>query len=149
MMAGAGWLFFRWAWGQPEPGELGFFYDVSAHKLFTGPRQSPPPIRGVDGPEEDGFRAVVISTTGHPMDKGSWKVAYLERFSPELKEASRTAQRTGGELSMGRQAMQSHRFVRFLEDTEWHPMDSPEAEVILNSWAAPGTNGVVPILCTP
>ncbi len=130
-------------------GELGFFYDVSAARIFTGPRDAPPPIRGVDGSAEDAFRAVVVSATGKPSDRSSWKVAYLERFSPELKEKMLAAQRAGEALAMGRMEMQNHRFVRRVDDREWQAMSSPEAEAILSEWTRLGSNGATPVLCTP
>ncbi|MCC6231892.1 MAG: hypothetical protein IT580_04570 [Verrucomicrobiales bacterium] len=136
------------SWRQPA-GELGFFYDVSAARIFSGPRTAPPPIRGVDGPDEDAFRAVVVSTSGRPADRSTWKVAYLEKFSPELKERTATAQRSGESLAMGRMEVQAHRFVRRLDETTWHPMSSEEAEVILSEWTKLGTEGAVPVLCTP
>lgn len=131
------------------PGEKGFFYDVSAGKIFVGPRTAAPPIRGVDGPDEDGYRAVVISPTGRPGDRASWTVAYLEKFSPELKAKTEAAQASGEALAMGRMEAQAHRWVRRVTDTEWFRMDSPEGEAILSGWARPGPEGVTPVLCTP
>lgn len=149
LLAAAGYLLFRQTLGRTDPGELGFFYDASAARIFTGPREAPPPIRGVDGPEEDGYRAVVISAAGKPADRATWQVAYLEKFSPELQERMRAAQRAGEALSMGRMASQGHRWVRRVNDTEWHAMDSPEGEAILSAWARPGPDGRTPVLCTP
>ena len=137
------------AWSRKPAGELGFFYDVSAARIFTGPREAPPPIRGVDGPDEDAFRAVVVSVTGKPAERASWKVAYLEKFSAELKEKMLVAQRSGEALAMGRMEMQAHRFVRRVQDEAWHPMSSAEAEVILSEWTTLGTGGATPVLCTP
>lgn len=145
----AGYLVFRQTFGRKAAGELGFFYDASAGRIFTGPRDAPPPIRGVDGPEEDGFRAVVLSTTGKPADRKSWQVAYLEKFSPELREKTREAQRTGEALAMGRMVSQGHRFVRRVEDSAWHALDTPEGEAISTAWARPGPEGITPVLCTP
>ena len=149
LVLGSGYLLFSRTLGRKDPGELGFFYDVSAKRIFTAPRDTPPPVRGVDGPEEDGFRAVVISSTGRPADRKTWKVAYLEKFSPELRQRMQTAQRTQGTLEMGRLESQTHRFVRLLEGSEWHALNTPEAETILNSWAQPGPDGVTPALCSP
>lgn len=145
----AGWFLFRQVWGRPAPGEKGFFYDVSAKKIFLANRDAVPPIRGVDGPEEDGFRAVVYSPTGHPADKRTWKVAYLERCTPELKAKMEAAQKSGEALAMGRVEAQSHRLVRRLEDSEWLPMSAPGVETILNGWATPGPDGATPTLCAP
>lgn len=151
LLAAAGYLLYRQTLGRKDPGELGFFYDVSAGRIFTASRIAPPPIRGTDGPDEDGFRAVVISTTGKPADRASWKVAYLEKFSPELRQRTLEAQRSGESLTMGRMELQGHRFVRRVEDGDaaWHAMNTPEGEAIASAWATPGPEGITPVLCTP
>lgn len=149
LVVAAGLYLWRQIRGGPAPGERGFFYDESAKTLFYGARTAVPPIRGVDGPEEDGFRAVVYSASGNPADKTSWRVAYVEKCSPELKTKMEAAQKTGEALAMGRVESQGHRFVRRLEDAEWRPMTAPDIETVLNAWAVPGTNGITPVLCTP
>ncbi|MBX3748057.1 MAG: hypothetical protein KF833_22340 [Verrucomicrobiae bacterium] len=138
------------AWrAQSDPAEKGFFYDLSAQRIFIGPRDAAPPIRGVDGPVEDGFRALVISRTGRPEDRRSWEVAYLETFTPELKRRTGQAQAAGEALSMGRLEAQTHRLVRRLSDTDWHPIASPKGEIIVQEWAKPGPDGRTPVVCTP
>jgi len=126
-----------------------FFYDLSQKKLFTGPRQAIPPIRGLDDDQEDAVRAVVISTTGDPKDRSSWKIAYLERYSDELKQQMEKAQATGNPPPMGRRLAQAHRFVRRENDTAWYPMSSDEAAAILAEWLAAGPNGGRAVICTP
>ncbi len=149
LLAGAGFAVYRAGWGGASAGELGFFYDPSAARIFTGPRDAPPPIRGVDGPEEDGFRALVYSATGRPGDRSSWKVGYLEKFSPELRQQVTDARARGEALAMGRAQMQAQRFVRRVTDTAWHPMTWPEGEQIVTAWATPGGEGVTLVVCTP
>jgi hypothetical protein len=126
-----------------------FFYDLSEGKLFTAGRTRVPPIQGVNDPEEDAVRAVVVSPTGRPEDKTSWKIAYLEKYSPELKQQMEEAQRTGGSPSMSRSQALAHRFVRRLTDSDWHPMNSPEAELIVTEWATPTESGLTPVICAP
>ena len=145
----AGFLVFRQISTRSAPGERGFFYDVSAQRIFTAARTAVPPIRGVDGPDLDGFRAVVFSATGKPQDRSSWRVAYLEKCTPELKRKMEEAQAAGTALAMGRVEAQNHRLVRRLTDTDWVPMSDPAADAILNSWATPGPDGITPVLCTP
>lgn len=149
LLGASGYLLFSRTLGRKDPGELGFFYDLSARRIFTDRRDAPPPIRGVDGPEEDGYRAVVVSRTGKPADRKSWEVAYLEKFSPELKQRMEAAQKTQGTLEMGRVESQAHRFVRRLDDPEWHALSTPTGENILGAWAVPGPDGTMPALCTP
>ena len=151
LFVAASWFAVRQFIRSRPPGELAFFYDVSARRVFTASRNALPPIRGVDGPEEDAFRALVISTNGQPADRRSWHVAYLEKFSPELKQKMAAAQGSGDALAMGRLESQRHRFLRRPADpdTAWHSMDSAEGEAILNGWARPGPNGITPVVCTP
>jgi hypothetical protein len=149
LVLAAGLYLWRQLWGTAAPGERGFFYDESAKKLFVAARTAVPPIRGIDGPAEDGFRAVVYSVTGDPTDQASWRVAYVEKCSPDLKAKMEAAQQSGESLPMGRMEAQSHRFVRRPDETEWRPMTAPDIELILNAWAVPGPDGKTPVLCTP
>lgn len=149
LVLAAGLYLWRQVAGSPAAGERGFFYDESAKTLFYASRNAVPPIKGIDGPAEDGFRAVVYSATGDPKDKNSWKVAYLEKCSPELKTKMEAAQKSGEALTMGRMESQAHRFVRRVDETEWRPMTAPDIESVLNAWAVPGPDGKTPVLCTP
>ncbi|MEW6158492.1 MAG: hypothetical protein AB1813_13750 [Verrucomicrobiota bacterium] len=126
-----------------------FFYDLSEKKLFTGVSTLVPPIKGLNDAEEDAVRAIVISTNGKPEDKSSWKIAYLEMYSPELKQQFERAQREGGSPELSRAQAQNHRFVRRLEDREWYPMSSNEASLILNEWLTAGPGGEPAVICTP
>src|SRR2546422_7302251 len=112
-------------------------------------RTAVPPIKGIKGAQEAAVRAVVISTTGDPKDKSSWKVAYLEKYSPELKKQMETAQANGNSPQMGRTEAQAHRFVKRMADSKWFPMDSPQGEAIVSDWATPGPDGVTPVVCAP
>lgn len=129
--------------------DKGFFYDLSERKLYVGSRTAVPPIKGTDGRDEDGMRAVVISTNGTPEDEKSWTVAYLEKYSSALKQQMENAQKTGQPPALGRAGALEHRFVRRLSDETWYPMSSPEAERIVSDWATPGPNGVTPVVCSP
>jgi hypothetical protein len=149
MLALAAVILWRYGRGREGVAEQAFFYDLSRQKLFLGPRTAVPPIRGIDGPEEDGVRAVVISTNGKPEDKASRTIAYLEMYSPELKRQMEHAQRTGTSPEMGRGLAQAHRFVRRLSDQDWFPLNSPEGERIVTEWARPGPNGITPVVYGP
>lgn len=130
-------------------GEQAYFYDLSERKLFVAPRDSIPPIRGVNDATEDGVRAVVISRTGKPDDRASHVVAYLETCAPELKRALEEARRQGTAPALGRSEAQSLRRVRRPAEADWHPLDSPEGDRIVTEWAVPGPDGVTPVVCTP
>jgi hypothetical protein len=149
LLAAAGALLWRFSLRTASGTGRAFFYDLSLKKLFAAPRTAIPPIQGLDDPEPDAVRAVVVSTTGHPENKSSWKIAYLEVYSPVLKRQMEAAQAAGTSPAMGRAEAQHHRFVRRLADTAWSPISSPEAERILTEWTVPGTNGITPVVCTP
>lgn len=141
-----------WIWlGDGDPGvvDQDFFYDLSEEKLFTAPRTSVPPIVGLNDATEDAVRAVVISVTGNPRDKKSHQIAYLEKYTPELKRQFEEAQRSGNPPTMGRGAAQHQRLVRRLHEPVWHSIASAEGEKIVTEWARPGPNGVMPVVCAP
>ncbi len=129
--------------------EKALFYDLSEQKLFTGPRNKVPPIRGIHGAEEDAVRAVVFSTNGNAADKRSWKIAYLEKYSAEAKRQLERAQAGGLPPELSRTEILAHRFVKRLSDAQWFSMRTPEAELIVSEWAVPGPGGVTPVVCTP
>jgi hypothetical protein len=142
---------FLWRFWQSDRGisDKAFFYDLSERKLFTGPRTAVPPIKGLNDEELDAVRAVVISTNGKPEKKSTWTIAYLERYSPELKREMEEAQRTGSSPGMGRALAQTHRFVQRVGDAEWFSLASPEGERIVTDWTAAGPDGTVPVVCAP
>ncbi len=129
--------------------EKAFFYDLSEQKLFTAARNKIPPIKGLHGADEDAVRAVVVSTNGNAADRHSWKIAYLEKYSAEAKRQMERAQTGGAPPELSRTEMLAHRFVKRLSDTQWFPMHTPEAEVIVTEWAVPGSDGVTPVVCAP
>lgn len=146
LFAGAGWWWIR---GRSGNGDRVYFYDLSAKKLFTVPRTTVPPIPGIEGPEMDGVRAVVISTNGNPKDPSARRVAYLEMYSPELKQQMEAAQAGGPPPAMGRAAAQDQRFVRRVDSPQWYPMSSPEAEQIVGEWLTAGPGGGPALICNP
>jgi len=133
----------------PGSSDLTFFYDESEGRLFTAPRTAVPPIRGLNDDQPDAVRAVVISTNGNPRDRRARTIAYLERYSPELKRQMEAAQATGASPEMGRELAQAHRFVRRLQDSRWYPLTSPMAERIVSEWLTAGPNGQPAVICTP
>jgi len=125
-----------------------YFYDESAGKLFTAPQNAVPPIAGVDGPGADGMRALVFSPTG---DCGKdQQIAYLEKYSAELKGQFEAAQARPGEdlPRMSRGAAQGHTFVRRVKEANWHTMDSEEGGRIVGEWRTENA-GRDPVICVP
>jgi hypothetical protein len=149
LLAGAGAIF----WSTRDVGsgvaEKDFFYDLSERKLFVASRDHLPPIRGLNDDVADAVRAVVVSDTGKPRDKGSHRIAYLEMYSPEWKQQVERARQTGEPPALGRSEAAWHRLVRRVDEETWHRMASAEGERIVTEWATPGPGGIVPVICSP
>jgi hypothetical protein len=125
-----------------------YFYDISQKKLFSAPRESLPPMRGLDNADEDAVRAVVIAVNGNPKDKASRKIAYLEKYAPELKDHLAKV-RDGKAQALPRGSRDSYRFIKRVDDLEWKPINTPEGEKILGEWNVPGPDGKYPVVCVP
>jgi hypothetical protein len=150
----AGWRFVEFLRSRGHPDELAFFYDLSEKRLFTAARTNVPPIQGLNDAMADAVRAVVISTSGDPADSRSRRIAYLEKYAPELKGQIEGMQSPTGEGSpagarIGRGAAQMFTFVRRIEDEHWHAVNTPEAEQIMTEWQRPDRDGRVPVVCAP
>src|SRR5216117_2248098 len=99
LLAGAAFRFSMFLGQRSQSDGNAYFYDLRERKLFVAPRTLVPPIRGINNDEPDGMRAIVISTSGDPKDKASQKIAYLEKYAPELKqqfESMQSGQAAGG-----------------------------------------------------
>lgn len=149
MLALAVGLVLRFLRGQEGVSEKAFYYDLSEQKLFVARRGLIPPIQGVNDAVPDGVRAVVISTNAQPANRATWKIAYLEMYSPELKQQMEAAKSAGTSPAMGRTAAQAHRLVKRVADQDWVTLVSPEGERIVSEWATPGADGMSPVVCSP
>jgi hypothetical protein len=154
LMGIAAVCFFRF--GPPGEGhdDGAYFYDVAEETLFVAPRGSIPPITGVKGRPAAGVRAVVISMSGDPGDKKNRRIAYLESYTPELKqlfEEVRAARAEGRSpaRAIDRGQVPHNTLVRRPKDAEWRPLDSAEGEAITVEWNTPGADGRSPVICTP
>lgn len=148
LLAGAGLGFYRFFRNDSGIAEQTYFYDLSEKKLFAASREALPPIRGLNGPEEDAVRAVVICTSGDPDDPANRSIAYLEMYAPELK-ASLEQVRAGKAEPLPSKVRNGYRFVKRTGDDQWHAANSPEGEKILNAWNVAGADGKYPIVCSP
>jgi hypothetical protein len=106
-----------------------YFYDLNEQQLFVAPKGSIPPINGIKGAAMAGVRAIVIATNGNPADKKHLEIAYLEKYSPEIKqlfEEVRQARAEGRseEGRIDRRQVHANTWVRRLHDAEWQPLDS-------------------------
>src|SRR6059036_665144 len=118
LLGGASFMFARFFQRSDGVVEKTFFYDLSEKKLFAASREALPPIRGLNNAEEDAVRAVVISVNGNPNDKASRKIAYLEKYAPELKQHLEKV-RAGQAEAMPRGSRDRYRFVKRITDSEW------------------------------
>src|SRR5438874_5008130 len=141
MLVVSGFFFYN-SWRANAAGPQAFFYDLSKGELFTADANLIPPIRGVDNAEEDGVRAVVIAPS--PTDQKNRKIAYLERYAPELKRDMEEARAKHTAPMISRAMAQNMRFVRRVTDSAWYPMVSPEGQRIVSEWTAPGPDGLSP-----
>jgi hypothetical protein len=148
LLTGAGFMSARFFRQDNGVVEKTFFYDLSEKKLFAASREALPPIRGLNGKEEDAVRAVVVSRSEDPKDKASRKIAYLEKYAPELKERLEKV-RAGKAEALPRGARDSYRFVKRENDAEWYSVASHEGEKILAEWNVPGPDGKYPTVCVP
>ena len=154
LLAGAAFRFSRFLSERGQADENAYFYDLSEQKLFVASRTLVPPIRGINNDEPDGMRAIVISTSGKPKDKASQRIAYLEKYAPELKqqfEAMQTGKESGAPSAarISRGAAQSFIFVRRLNEETWFPVNSTEGEKIMTEWQTPEPDGKTPVVSVP
>lgn len=154
LLASAGALYFKLKPARENENGDAYFYDVREQKLFVAPRGSIPPIAGIKGAPGDGVRAIVVSPTGDPADKKHQTIAYLEKYSPEIKELFEEVRqaRAAGRSEEGRidrKAVAANTLVRRLSDTNWQSLTSEEGRTIANEWNTPGPNGQAPVVCSP
>lgn len=149
MLGVAGGLTWRSLKGGAGDSELAFYYDLSERKLFVARRDLIPPVRGVNDAAEDGVRAVVVSTNGQPQQKTTWRIAYLETNTPELKQQFEAARATSTALAMGRGAAQGHRLVKRPADPGWVSLASAEGEQLVSEWTTWGSGDTAPVVCAP
>ena len=131
-----------------------YFYDLQEQKLFVAARGSIPPINGITGASNAGVRAIVISPTGDCLDKKHLQIAYLEKYSPEIKalfEEVHEARMQGRseEGRIDRREVAANTLVRRLADKEWQPITSSEGKRIASEWNVPGPDGRAPVICSP
>ena len=131
-----------------------YFYDLEEHQIFVAPKGSIPPIKGIKGADQAGVRAIVICTNGNPADIKHRQIAYLEKYSPEIKqlfEEVRQARAAGhaATRSIDRSQLPPNTLVRRLQDTDWHALNTPEGNNIVNEWNTPGPDGRLPVVCSP
>ena len=138
----------------PEREALEYFYDESEQRLFTAPTGSIPPIKSPIDDQFDGVRAIVIAPKGRCDDESVRRIAYLEKWSPQLKqqmEAAERAKAAGHAVPNleGRSQRKFHQFVRRTDSPQWYHMNTDEAAKIMATLRTKDAEGKIPEVCTP
>lgn len=139
----------------PEEQEaIEFFYDESEAQLFFAPAEAIPPIRGINDDVMDGVRAIVIAPEGKSRDASARRIAYLEKWSPQLKqqlEAAIKAQEAGIAVPnvIDRSMRNYHRFVRTTDSPKWYSLNTDEAARIIAVLRTKDSQGRLPEVCVP
>jgi hypothetical protein len=154
LLAAAVFFFIKFSPARENQHGDAYFYDLQEQQLFVAPKGSIPPIDGIKGAAMAGVRAIVISTNGNLADKKHLEIAYLEKYSPEIKqlfEEVRQARAAGRseEGRIDRRQVHANTWVRLLHETEWHSLDSAEGKQIASEWNVPGPDGRAPVVCSP
>ncbi|MFL3665760.1 MAG: hypothetical protein ACJ06V_04165 [Verrucomicrobiota bacterium] len=140
--------------GSSERVALEYFYDESEQKLFTSPAGSIPPIKGINDEQLDGVRAIVIAPKGKRGDKSAHRIAYLEKWSPQLKqhmEAASKAKAAGHTVPniVDRSQRKFHQFIRRKDSSQWYTMNTDEAAKIMATLRTKDAQGKIPEICMP
>ncbi len=155
----AGWMAvssLRSSLREGDAGNRAWFYDESEKKLYTMPVATMPPDKGIGGPSGDGDKAVVVTFGKDWHDRSKWRIAYLEKYTPELKKTleevilARAAHRIFDGSAPTRQSayFQTNTFVKRVDENDWHPANSDEGKKILTEWRSwRGADGSQPVVC--
>ncbi len=140
--------------GDGEAGAKVWFYDQSARRLYPAPRDLIPP----DGNDDARVRAVVIGFQGLGNDISQLKIAYLEKYNPDLKalleraQAAHAAQQPFGEKipSQNSAYFQANTLVKRPGEAAWHDFGTDEARQIMGEWRQwRGPAGQPPMISVP
>jgi hypothetical protein len=140
-----------------ENGEAGakvWFYDQSAQRLYPAPRDLISP----DGNDDTRVRAVVIGFQGIGNKIGQLKIAYLEKYNPDLKAllersvAAHAAKKPFTEKipSPNSAYFQENFLVKRPGEPSWQTTGTEEARRLITEWREwRGPDGQSPIISVP
>jgi hypothetical protein len=140
--------------GDSEAGVKIWFYDQSTKRLYPAPRDLISP----DGNDDTRVQAVVIGFQGLGNDATQLKIAYLEKYSPELKALLERAEKAhAAKLPFGEKIplqgsadFQDNAFVKRPGEAAWHTFGTEEARQIMAEWRDwRGPAGQPPIISVP
>ena len=141
-----------------EQGARVWFYDQGTKHLYEAPRDTIAPDRAGGSHGRQGVRAVVVCFRGEQRDSRKRRIAYLEKYTLELKDllervrAARAAGQAAVEHIPARNSayFQTNTLVKRPEEASWSPASSPEGQRIMAEWRAwRGPDGQSPIVCVP
>lgn len=142
LLGAAGFLLIQGGVNGAGAEKQAYFYDVSAEQLFAAPVKSIEPIEGVDGPERDGVRAVVIADESAPDGK---RIAYLQKYTDDarkIREKIVEAEASGGKPPVyNKQFISANTLIRSIDSEKWHAMNSKEAAAIITKFRQAGSDG--------
>jgi hypothetical protein len=140
--------------GDGETGARVWFYDQSAQRLYPAPRDLIPP----DGKDDTRVRAMVIGFQGLGNSVSQLKIAYLEKYSPDLKAlleravAAHAARQPFREQipARGSAYFQDNSMVKRPGEPSWHTLGTEEARLMMSDWRQwRGPAGQAPIISVP
>jgi hypothetical protein len=141
-----------------EEGATTWFYDQSEKRLYEVPRDTLPPHKGIGGLSGDGVRAVVVAFRAEQSDPRKRRIAYLESYTPELKDLLEKVQaaRASGQPFKGHiptrdsDFFQTNSLVKGPAESVWHASNSPEGRRVMREWRSwRGADGQPPVVCVP
>jgi hypothetical protein len=141
-----------------EEGTCVWFYDQSEKRLYAVAADTLPPLKGTGGKSGDAVRAVVVTFPGGRGKAAERRIAYLETYTPELKDllerihAARGAgvRYEGSVPSRDSEFFQTNSLVKGPDEEVWHPADSAEAQAIVSEWRSwRSPEGSAPVVCVP
>jgi hypothetical protein len=131
-----------------------WFYDERAKRLYAASADLIPPA-GRDGRR---VRATVIRFVGMPNDQEHVRVAYLEKYTPELKalleraEAAHASRRPFTEKMPPPSSpyFRDHTLLKAPGETAWHALSTEEARHLRIEWQTwRGPAGQSPMISEP
>lgn len=135
-----------------------WFYDLSEKRLYPVPANTLPPHKGVGGKSGDGVRAIVVSFPSGSTAPRQRRIAYLETYTPELKDllervqAAHAAGKPFAGPVPGRDSdfVLTNTLVKLQEEAHWHPLNSPEGREVTSEWRTwKGPQGQAPSISVP
>jgi hypothetical protein len=140
-LAVVAFMFFGGGSGSTVP--QAYFYDLSEEKLYSVPRDTFPPHRGIGGESGDGVEAIVFSCPQQLCtDPDEPRIAYLKSHTPEYKQKREEAEAKGEDIpGLTRDYISDNTLIRLPEGEQWHKASSSEGGDIVSGWKVRCSHG--------